>query len=78
MEVNAPRSAVMLSRIRLRHDPDNGVTGKRVLIQEGDGAWWAGRVTVYANENREVSEGASGETATDAIMAALREIGDPA
>lgn len=77
MDIAAPRNATLLSRIRIEHDPDKGILGRRMLVQDGDGLWWAGRVTIFENEGgREVPEGTSGDTAFDAITSAIRLFGE--
>jgi len=74
-----PRTGALLSRLRLEHDPDNGVLGRRVLVQEGDATWWCGRVTTFVRENnRQTMEGESGATAIEAILAAISRIGEAA
>jgi hypothetical protein len=77
MDISPPRSAALLSRLRINHDPDNGVLGKRVLIQHGDSSWWAGRITIYERENgRQTEDGAPGETAQEAILTAIQLFGE--
>ncbi|MGH7242351.1 MAG: hypothetical protein ACREJD_02910 [Phycisphaerales bacterium] len=77
MDIPSPRNATLLSRLRIEHDPDKGIRGRRVLVQEGDGTWWAGRVTTYGNEgDRQVTKGSPGDTAVEAILSAISTYGE--